>query len=106
MAGGRKVKWMKRLILLVLLLCACGGLARASAISDVKLLPNGGYREVYFDAIVTYSAANYFYIQQENGTCGIRVDIAGHGMYPGTLVSLRGYAYTKPDNLERYLAGC
>jgi len=53
--------------------------------------------------IVTYAGTDFFYIEEDARSCGIRVRKEGHGITPGMRVDVAGAMQTNAD-MERYLA--
>ena len=94
------VRWL----CLACVLAATGATAAGISISDGKKLPDGSAVLVLSKA-VTYAAANFFYIQEPSGTCGIRVEQPNHGFSVGTLVNLNSTIGTNPNG-ERCLTQC
>ncbi|MBI2844057.1 MAG: hypothetical protein HYX78_11715 [Armatimonadetes bacterium] len=54
-------------------------------------------------AIVTAAFSNFFYIEAEDRSCGIRVDKSEHGLSAGTKVRVAGIMATSSSS-ERYIA--
>ena len=84
-------------LLLVLSACAAAGMT----ISDAKLLPNDS--SVSLSAkVVTYAAANFFYIEEDGRNVGIRVDWNAHLLTVGMRADVTGNMKTG-TNRERYI---
>ena len=84
-------------LLLVLSACAAAGMT----ISDAKLLPNDS--SVSLSAkVVTYAAANFFYIEEDGRNVGIRVDWNAHLLTVGMRADVTGNMKTDA-NRERYI---
>lgn len=68
--------------------------------SAIKNLPNGA--SAAFAGVVSASFKDFFYVQNPNGACGIRVNKTGHTLQVGTTVSITGTVQTNSDG-ERYI---
>ncbi len=85
-----------------LLCCALPTLADGLTIADAKLLPNDS--SVSLSAkVVTYASTDFFYVEEDDQTCGIRVEKVAHGLTVGVRVDVEGTLQTNGDN-ERYIA--
>jgi len=84
---------------LLLLVSACA--AAGMTISDAKLLPDNS--SVSLSAkVVTYAAANFFYIEEDYRCIGIRVEKTAHGLTVGMRADVTGTMKTG-TNRERYI---
>lgn len=71
-------------------------------ISEVKL-KNDGTAINLFHKPVVYAASDYFYIEEKDRTCGLRVARANHGLSAGMCADVYGAIYTNPYG-ERYVS--
>ena len=84
-------------LLLVVSACAASGMT----ISDAKLLPDNS--SVSLPAkVVTYAAADFFYIEEDSRCMGIRVEKTAHGLTVGMRADVSGDMKTN-DSRERYI---
>ena len=74
--------------LLVLLAGSCCS-ALATTTAEVKLLPDGQSAGLT-GKVVTYAAADFLYVEDDNRSCGIRVDKSGHGLQRGMRADVVG----------------
>ncbi len=93
------------LIVLCLLCCALPGFAADISISSAKLLPDSTNTTISISSkVVTYAAADYFYIVEDNQIMGIRVEKVGHGLSVGMRADITGTMTTTTDNERAILA--
>ena len=85
-------------LLLVVSACAAAGMT----ISDAKLLPDGSAVSL-MAKVVTYAAADVFYIEESLRTCGIRVEKTAHGLAVGDRADVTGTISTNAAK-ERFIA--
>ena len=93
------------------LVCGClltliglSGGARGMTISEAKMLPDGE-QVLLLGKVVTYAAADLFYIEEDSIVSGIRVERPGHGLVPGVRANVKGTISTN-SNLERFITQC
>jgi hypothetical protein len=100
-------KMMRRTgLVLGCLLCllALSDHARGTTISEAKLLADGEHVSLTLK-VVTYAAADFFYIEEDTRVGGIRVERPGHGLVPGVRANVSGTISTN-TNLERFISQC
>jgi hypothetical protein len=86
---------------LCLLCCGLPSLATGLAIPDAKLLAND--LPVTLTAkVVTYASTDFFYIEEDSGCMGIRVEKTAHGLTVGMRADVSGAMKTKTSR-ERYI---
>jgi len=74
------------------------------AVSEAKLLPDGE-QVLLLGKVVTYAAADFFYIEEDSTVSGIRVEKQDHGLTPGIRANVKGTLSTNAD-LERFITQC
>lgn len=87
-------------LVLLLMLPACAGLA--ISVQEAKVLPDTSHVSLIGKA-VTYAGSNFFYIEEDNRSMGIRVEKTGHGLTVGMRADVDGNMATKSDSNERYI---
>lgn len=99
--GFSRVISFSTLILVFLLFPRQPAMASGS-IAQAKLLPDN--TPVSLTAkVVTFHATDFFYIEDDNRVCGIRVEKSGHGLVLGMRADVSGTLQTNSDR-ERYIA--
>lgn len=71
------------------------------SIPEIKISPNGASVATQ-SAIVSAAFSGYFYIENDNRSCGIRVNKTGHGLSVGMRADITGTVLTNADG-ERYV---
>ncbi len=88
----------------MVLMCGAAQCALGTTISEAKLLPDGGHPSL-LSKVVTYAAPDFFYIEEDDQTSGIRVERAAHGFVVGARVNVSGTLGTNANG-ERSLLNC
>ncbi|MCX6344676.1 MAG: SUMF1/EgtB/PvdO family nonheme iron enzyme [Armatimonadetes bacterium] len=92
-------------IILLLIWCAVPSFAVDISISAAKLMPDSTTTSVSLKAkVVTYAAANYFYIEEDNRNMGIRVEKTAHGLTVGMRADVIGAMKTNASKERAILA--
>lgn len=73
------------------------------SISDAKSLGDGE-SVTLLQKVVTYSSADFFYIEEDARHIGIRVEKTSHGLSVGMRADISGTIRTKTTEKERYIA--
>lgn len=73
-----------------------------ATIGEAKRLPDGASVQLVAK-VVTCVDADWFYVEEENRTCGIRVHMVSHGLAVGDIATIAGLMRTD-ENTERYIA--
>ena len=93
------------LFVLCLLCCDLPGHAADISISSAKLLPDSTDTSITLSSkVVTYAAADYFYIEEDTRNMGIRIDKVAHGLTVGMRADITGTMTTTADNERAVLA--
>lgn len=81
---------------------ACGAsIAGPEAVGTLKSKPDGSAGDLY-GVVVSHATHSYLYVQERDGSCGIRVNASGDGFVRGDIVNLSGVIWTDYW-YERYL---
>jgi hypothetical protein len=88
----------------LLCLVALSDDARGTTIPEAKLLADGEHVGLSLK-VVTYAATDFFYIEEDSRTGGIRVERPGHGLVPGVRANVSGTISTN-TNSERFISQC
>ncbi|MBI2842264.1 MAG: hypothetical protein HYX78_02580 [Armatimonadetes bacterium] len=82
---------------------ACSVVAQSAprTIADVKLISDGEPVSLYQKA-VTYTGQDFFYVEEDERNCGIRVEMPGHRLSAGMRVNVVGTIFTN-DHQERMI---
>jgi len=73
------------------------------SVREARLKGNGANAFVP-NAVVTAAFADRFYVESDDRTNGIRVQMTGHGLVVGSRANVTGHLCTDLDNDERYIA--
>ena len=73
------------------------------SVQETKLSGDGADAFVR-DGVVTAVFPDTFYIESDDRSSGIRVQMTGHQLAVGSRANVRGQAYTDPANDERFIA--
>ncbi|MCL6629020.1 MAG: hypothetical protein K6U00_05410, partial [Armatimonadetes bacterium] len=76
--------------------------ATPATVSSAKQMPDGTVVEIS-GAVVSAAWADYFYVEDENRSSGIRVEKSAHGLAAGTKVNVVGTLGTTADG-ERFIS--
>ncbi len=93
----------RRFIILCLFICALPVRAADISISAAKLLPDSTTTSISLSSkVVTYAAADFFYLEEDSRNMGIRVEKVAHGLTVGMRADVAGTMKTNASR-ERYI---